>query len=694
MFSRRVISLLVVLSFVSQAFVVVDTGNSSNFVEDSSPLEQLPEYDGARGGDGAIELVWQNPVSGMPESIISMGDYVLYRDRHHEKGYEVFRSNGTAEGTGLVKDINLGENSSYPSGFTELNGIAYFYADNGTTGRELWRSDGTADGTFLVKDINPDGDSYPLYMTALGDELLFTAVDEDHGRELWKSDGTAEGTVLVKDIFPGEESSNLFGQYNRKRDLLGEGQQFITFGNSIYFKANNGSASDANSTGGELWRSDGTSEGTYLVKDIRPGSVSGLQGDLVVFGNNLYFPANDNSGNGTELWRSDGTAEGTVMVKDSHPGGGSLSPSRMTATEDLIFFFGNDGTAGNFDRELWKSDGTEEGTVKVISDVFIPSTGHWPTIVGDIFYFQADDEDVSFGGELWKSDGTEEGTMMVKDLRDSSYYGGCCGSYAYLVPTGDTLYFGGWNSTEGAWRMFQTDGTSNGTFQVAGADKIGLPSDFTYMGNTLFFRSSYSCNQCSGVHLIKIGNITPILPSYKLYKDVEMNPITFDYDGENATWQISPDLPSNLSLANGIITGTPDELSDLTDYTIYANGSVNKTYKIRIQSVPYPDTDGDGVCDGASAVSGICTAGPDAFPFDAAASVDTDGDGMPDTLNGNSTSEPPLVEDLDDDNDGLLDLDEIANGTEPLNPDTDGDGYCDGSGTVESCIAGDVFPLN
>ncbi|HJM20336.1 MAG TPA: hypothetical protein QF802_07780, partial [Candidatus Thalassarchaeaceae archaeon] len=111
-------------------------------------------------------------------------------------------------------------------------------------------------------------------------------------------------------------------------------------------------------------------------------------------------------------------------------------------------------------------------------------------------------------------------------------------------------------------------------------------------------------------------------------------------------------------------------------------------------SVPYPDTDGDGVCDGASAVSGICTAGPDAFPFDAAASVDTDGDGMPDTLTGDSTSEPPLVEDLDDDNDGLLDLDEIANGTEPLNPDTDGDGYCDGSGTAESCIAGDVFPLD
>ena len=74
----------------------------------------------------------------------------------------------------------------------------------------------------------------------------------------------------------------------------------------------------------------------------------------------------------------------------------------------------------------------------------------------------------------------------------------------------------------------------------------------------------------------------------------------------------------------------------------------------------------------------ICIGGPDELPTDPDETIDTDGDGMPDTLNGESTSEPPLVEDLDDDNDGLLDLDEIANGTDPLDPDTDGDGYCDG----------------
>ena len=92
-----------------------------------------------------------------------------------------------------------------------------------------------------------------------------------------------------------------------------------------------------------------------------------------------------------------------------------------------------------------------------------------------------------------------------------------------------------------------------------------------------------------------------------------------------------------------------------------------------------PDTDGDGYCDGPLTVIGVCEGGDD-FPLDAGAHKDTDGDGMPDTLTGPSTSDPALVEDLDDDNDGLSDTDEASSDpvTDSLNPDTDGDGYCDG----------------
>ncbi|HII33224.1 MAG TPA: hypothetical protein HA358_07945, partial [Candidatus Poseidoniaceae archaeon] len=96
------------------------------------------------------------------------------------------------------------------------------------------------------------------------------------------------------------------------------------------------------------------------------------------------------------------------------------------------------------------------------------------------------------------------------------------------------------------------------------------------------------------------------------------------------------------------------------------------------------DTDGDGVCDGPIAPAlpvDYCEAGPDAFPNDAAAYLDTDGDGDPDELLGESTT--GLIEDLDDDDDGWTDLDEADCGpTDSKNKfdtpvDSDGDDICD-----------------
>src|SRR5262245_55295805 len=65
---------------------------------------------------------------------------------------------------------------------------------------------------------------------------------------------------------------------------------------------------------------------------------------------------------GTELWKSDGTETGTVLVKDVRPGPESSSASRLTVVGDTLLFYANDGIHG---AELWKTDGTETGTVLV-----------------------------------------------------------------------------------------------------------------------------------------------------------------------------------------------------------------------------------------------------------------------------------------------------------------------------------------
>ena len=106
-----------------------------------------------------------------------------------------------------------------------LGSAIYFEATDGTNGRELWKSDGTAAGTVMVKDINTGGDSGPGDLTTLGSTLYFEANDGTSGYELWKSDGTTAGTVMVKDIRP---SSGANVEY------------FKTFENLLYFMANDG----------------------------------------------------------------------------------------------------------------------------------------------------------------------------------------------------------------------------------------------------------------------------------------------------------------------------------------------------------------------------------------------------------------------------------------------------------------------
>ena len=90
----------------------------------------------------------------------------------------------------MVKDIYPASGRSYPQFFTAIGSTLYFSAYDTTFGRELWKSDGTASGTMMVKDINSVGSSSPGPFTAVGNTLYFQATDGTNGTELWKSDGT------------------------------------------------------------------------------------------------------------------------------------------------------------------------------------------------------------------------------------------------------------------------------------------------------------------------------------------------------------------------------------------------------------------------------------------------------------------------------------------------------------------------
>ncbi|MFO0943817.1 MAG: ELWxxDGT repeat protein [Pirellulales bacterium] len=141
--------------------------------------------------------------------------------------------------------------------------------------------------------------------------------------------------------------------------------------------------------GTELWKSDGTSAGTIMVKDITPGGPSYLYPKYLTNVNGTLFFSVKNA-----LWKSDGTSTGTIkLLEIASP----ASISSLTNFNGTLFFQGTGG--------LWKSDGTAGGTT--IVKVTAPSQ---LTVVNDTLYFASLES--STGLELWRSDGTEVGTQL------------------------------------------------------------------------------------------------------------------------------------------------------------------------------------------------------------------------------------------------------------------------------------------
>lgn len=104
-------------------------------------------------------------------------------------------------------------------------------------------------------------------------------------------------------------------------------------------------AADDGVHGPELWRSDGTAEGTVMVKNLQADPTSMAPDLLTTAGPAVYFRTNDGAA-GDTLWRSDGTAAGTRQVADLAPGPEGASPGQLTAAGGRLFFTANDGTAG------------------------------------------------------------------------------------------------------------------------------------------------------------------------------------------------------------------------------------------------------------------------------------------------------------------------------------------------------------
>ncbi|REE00170.1 ELWxxDGT repeat protein [Marinoscillum furvescens] len=215
------------------------------------------------------------------------------------------------------------------------------------------------------------------------------------------------------------------------------GRQAISYGGKYYFTAHN------DATGDELWVTDGTREGTKMVKDINPGAASSLPANLVGVGGSVYFTATTEA-EGTELWVTDGTEAGTSLLIDLNEGAASSEPSAITPFKNGFLFAAVDASSSDYGdgktrQHLWFSNGTPEGTKRMSADnkegVQPKTTGldgeetYSPIqVIGDtlaIFGGTSDrvvgmdgETELIVGEEIWVTNGTPEpwGTKMLVDI--------------------------------------------------------------------------------------------------------------------------------------------------------------------------------------------------------------------------------------------------------------------------------------
>ena len=343
------------------------------------PVPEVWATDGTAAGTSYVG--YQQPTQMVP-----FGGAVLFTDSQG-----VWRTDGTSGGTVLLGGSGTSQQ------LTPVPGAVYF-SDSPAGTSQLWRTDGTAAGTSLATAVAYS--SGPLAeMTAFGNKVVFTA-NINYGYQPWISDGTAAGTRRL--------GASACCPWNPTR--------YTVVGNTVFFAADDGVH------GNELWKSDGTANGTTLVRDLNPGNGSALLPPAdptlgggavaVAFQGQLFFAADDGS-IGEELWRSDGTLGGTQLVRDINPGTGGSQPRELTVAGGKLFFVADDGVHG---RELWVSDGTASGTTMLLDIMPGPesSVPQQLTAAGNLVFFSA--ADPAAGREPWVSDGTPAGTRRLQDI--------------------------------------------------------------------------------------------------------------------------------------------------------------------------------------------------------------------------------------------------------------------------------------
>lgn len=251
------------------------------------------------------------------------------------------------------------------------------------------------------------------------------------------------------------------------------------FNSELYFSAR---GSNVSGIGNELYKSNGTQVGTNLVMNLNPNfSAGSFPSNFTVFNGEFYFTADDGV-HGRELFKTNGTT--ISLVKDIKTGSDSstnLSDNSLVFHEinGFLYFFAEDENGQGSD--LWKTDGTIAGTIKVLE----LNTNE---ITGKLQYFKKLNTDLYF--QFIDSSGHKQiikydTVSNVQTTVLNVYPTGNTGFYNYLTIFDNKLF------TFANGRIYYTDGI-NSNFVTLGVTGISSFNKFTVLNNQLIFLGNSS----------------------------------------------------------------------------------------------------------------------------------------------------------------------------------------------------------
>lgn len=470
-------------------------------VDDGKHGSELWKTDGTTKGTTMVKELLKGPAGFSLDSAIVIGDKLWFAGPR--KGWvALWNSDGTAKGTKAVKHFSQWKPYSYIGEIGSAGGSCYLSATDGTHGLELWRSDGTSKGTVMVKDILArEGDGIPSGEEAsmLGSTYFFNGSTKLGDFSLWSSDGSSKGTTAVK-------------RFNPIKEFIDD-RHFVVGGRLLL------ETSDPEKDRHFVWSTDGTRKGMRREKKlpgpIAPGFTADAEGkSFVVSDGGLHLLRWNHRAGHLRL------ATGITVAQRSH--------DQMAVMNGSVYF-------GSRDRDTWipslmASDGTTAGTRAVKSFSNNHSTPFDPVIWKGALYFLTTNQEKS---QLWKSDGTEEGTevmqefttnladwlqlhpagerlvLFIRPAHEHLRVLGWDGTNApvellslrrfgsgdmgprNVIRGGNEIFFSGTlGSTNG--RIWRTDGTTDGTFAIWEGDTDGPKgaSSFCIAGSHLYFAAS------------------------------------------------------------------------------------------------------------------------------------------------------------------------------------------------------------